>query len=201
MTELQQNRYDRLLRRVGGLIGAKSMVNDVLGELFPMIDVENLNAELALLSGTRLGFSSSTQGAIVGSFNHSQLFNPANSNVLIVLERVDFQSNSTQIVFFQITPIALTNQTTNSVLRDTREGLTARMVGQVREVQQVAPLTRTGAIGVVADETFTLDDKRGLFVLGPGRGLTFATSTNNTSLVVNYLWRERVAEVSELNFP
>ena len=85
MTELQQNRYDRLLRRVGGLIGAKSMVNDALGELFPMLEVENVPGELLALLGTQLGWCSASLGPSVGNFNHHQLFNPADSGVVITV--------------------------------------------------------------------------------------------------------------------
>ncbi len=44
--ELQQNRYDQLIRRVGGIIGPGSKVVEALGELFPVIDVENVPGEL-----------------------------------------------------------------------------------------------------------------------------------------------------------
>ena len=39
MSQLQQSRYDQLLRRVGDLKGPGSKVNDVLHELFPMFDL------------------------------------------------------------------------------------------------------------------------------------------------------------------
>jgi len=55
VTELQQNRYDQLLRRVGDLKGPGSKVNDVLQELFPTIDVENVPGELLFLMGTHIG--------------------------------------------------------------------------------------------------------------------------------------------------
>jgi len=200
MTELQQNRYDKLLRRVGGLIGAKSMVNDALGELFPTIDVESLNAELGLLSGWRLGFGSTDQLASAGNTNHSQLFNPAGSGSLVVLERVDFRTPASAVVRYALATAGLTNFTANVALRDTREGVTVAPLAQLRDVQQPGGVALFGSIVLQAGVTFTIEDKNGLFVLAPGTGLTFATTIQNINFTVNYLWRERVAEASELQF-
>jgi len=201
VTELQQNRYDQLLRRVGGLIGAKSMVNDALTELFPMIDVENLNAELALPAGTRLAFGSISFVASAGDLNHAQLFNPAGSGSVVILERVDIRSSALQDVRYGLATAGLTNFTANQALRDTREGILTQPVAQVRDVQQVGGIAQFGQIIVRGDITFTLREKRGLFVLGPGTGITFATTLANTTGSLTFLWRERVAEQSELNFP
>ena len=200
MTELQQNRYDKLLRRVGGLIGAKSMVNDALGELFPMIDVETLNAELGLLSSWRLGFASTTQAALAANFNLSQIFNPAASGAIVILERVDFASDVSKQIRFALATAGLTNLTANHALRDTREGILVQPVTQIRDVQQVGGIAQFGSLNIQPGVNFTLNDKNGLFVLGPGTGVTFATTIVNSSLDVNYLWRERVAEASELQF-
>lgn len=200
MTELQQNRYDKLLRRVGGLIGAKSMVNDALGELFPQIDVETLNAELGLLSSWRLGFSSIVFAASAGDLNHAQLFNPADSGTIVVLERVDMLDALAQPIRFGLATAGLTNFTANQALRDSREGILVQPVAQVRDVQQVAGIAQFGTITMQAAVTFTLEEKLGLFVLGPGTGLTFATTFVNTDSVFSFFWRERVAEASELQF-
>jgi len=200
VTELQQNRYDKLLRRVGGLIGAKSMVNDALGELFPMIDVETLNAELGLLSGWRLGFSSQSAAASAGDQNLIQLFNPADSGMLVVLERADFRNSVSQIIEYGLATTGLANFTANHALRDTREGILVQPVGQVRDVQQVASIASFGQFLLQADVTFTMEEKAGLFVLGPGTGVTFSTTVVNTTSLIQFLWRERVAQASELQF-
>lgn len=199
MTELQQNRYDQLLRRVGGLIGAKSMVNDALTELFPMVDVEDLKAELALISGSRLAFSSTFQLADPVDLNHSQLFNPTDSNNLIVLERLDIRASIAQNIEYQLATVALADFTANHALRDTRLGIPTAPVGQVRSVEQAGGLAQFGLIWEDTNGK-TIEDKRGLFVLAPGTGLTIATTVANADFIVSYLWRERVAETSELQF-
>lgn len=200
MTELQQNRYDRLLRRVGGLIGPGSMVNDALGELFPMIDVESLNAELAFLADWRLAVASLSHAASVGDQNHVQLFNPADSGVLVVLERVDLQTSADQFFRYVTTATALANFTANQGLRDTRGGVTTTPVAQLRDVQISAGVSREGQIFVRADVNEVLEEKKGLYVLAPGTGVEFVTTVVNLDTTMSFLWRERAAEPSELAF-
>ncbi len=201
MTEIQQNRYDQLIRRVANIVSPGSMVNDALNELFPMIDVENLNAELALLTGWRLGFSSTAQNALAANQNLVQLFNPADSSLLVVLERADFRNSVSQIIEYGLATAALTNFTANQAMRDTREGILTSPVAQLREVQQVASIAAFGQFLLQADVTFTMEEKAGLFVLAPGTGITFSTTVVNTTSLIQFLWRERLAEPAELNFP
>lgn len=201
MTELQQNRYDQLVRRVGNIVAPGSIVGDALNELFPMIDVESVKSELQLLTGTRLGFSSTIQNALAANLNHSQIFNPADSGMLVVLEQIDLLTETQQNIEYALATAGLTNFTANVAFRDTREGILNLPVAQIRDVQQVGGLPQFGLVQGPVGVTITLKDKNGLFVLGPGTGVTFATTLVNTNLQCNYLWRERVAEPAELNFP
>lgn len=201
MTELQQNRYDKLLRRVGGMIGPGSMVNDALTELFPMIDVESLNAELAFLADWRLAFGSLTHLASAGEFNHVQLFNPENSGMLVVLERVDFEVNTNQFVEYVMSDVALTDFTANEAMRDTRPGIVNVPVAQIRDDQTGSGIANTGQIFVRANTNETLLEKKGLFVLAPNTGVRFSTTIANVGSTFTFNWRERTAEPSELNFP
>lgn len=201
MTEIQQNRYDQLVRRVANIVAGGSMVSDALSELFPTLDVETLNLELGLLSGWRFGFSSTVQTQLAANLNHSQIFNPADSGQLVVLERVDLFSATAQRVEFVLATAGLTNLTANEALRDTREGILAPPVAQIRNVQQVGGLPQFGIATIEAGVTFTLNEKKGLFVLAPGTGVTFATTIVNSSLNTSYLWRERAAQPAELKFP
>jgi len=200
MTEIQQNRYDQLVRRVANIVSPGSMVNDALNELFPVLEVETLNAELSLLTGWRLAFSSTSQVGLAANLNHSQLFNPAESGMLVVLERVDLRVGSAQTIEFALASAGLTNFTANQALRDTRPGITTLPVAQCRDVQQVAGIAGFGRFSLLTGESFLFEDKRGLFVLAPGTGITFATTVVNVSMNITYLWRERVAESAELNF-
>jgi len=199
-SELQQNRYDQLVRRVGGIIGPGSKVSEALTELFPVIDVEQVPLELLFLAGTTLGQGATNQSNLAGNLNHSQLFNPVRSGQLIVPTYVSVFSGTAQIIEYTTTITPLTTETGNVIPRDTRAGLAAPVVGQTREVQQVGGLPETGVIRLLANVQFVLRNEGGLFVLAPGTGLTFANTTANTDLLMNYMWRERVALESELNF-
>ena len=199
MTEIQQNRYDRLVRRVTSVVGGGSQVNDTLNELFPMIDVESLVAELLFLSDTRMAFGSVDLAASVGNLNHHQLFNPLGSGNLITLTHVGFESDTAQRFEFDTTTVASTNLTGSRRYRDTRSPIVAQPIGQVRSVQQAGGLPLIGGLFVGAADREVLEDSNGLFVLAPGTGVTFASETANIGTMVSFLWRERVAQTSELN--
>jgi len=200
MTEIQQNRWDQLVRRVAGVVAGGSQVNDTLNELFPTIDVETLNAELGLLSGWRLAFGSTVQTQLAANLNHSQIFNPVGSGQIVVLERVDLFSATAQRIEFVLALTGLASFTSNPNLRDSRVGITTGPIAQLREVQQVGGLPQVGIATIEAGVTFTINEKLGLFVLAPGTGVTFATTIVNSSFNISYLWRERVAQPAELNF-
>lgn len=197
MTELQQNRYDRLLRRVGGLIGAKSMVNDALGELFPTIEVENVPGELLALMATQMGWCSSELLATAAVRNHHQLFNPADSNVLLVVTTVAFHASADTVFRFSNFIAALTTLAGNERRRDTRSGTLASLVAQQRTAQDAVNGGLDFRMEPPARGSVTLTDGNGIAVLFPGTGLTITSQTLNIDSTVSFMWRERVFERSE----
>jgi len=201
-TRLQQARYDGLLRRLGDLKGPGSKVSEVLGDVFPIIDLERLPAELYALAGWRLGFGSTRILNVAGEVGISQIFNPAGSGHLVVPTRIEFTNVSagSGIIEYDTDSGPLDDLFSTSKPRDTRRGITDAMVAQLRETTQVGTLPGIGQIRILANTVFTWTDLDGLFVLGPGTGLDIGSTVANTELLVNYHWRERVAEPSELNF-
>jgi len=200
VTEIQQNRYDQLLRRVNNIVSPGSMVADALNELFPMIDVESLVMDLSFLSGTKHGIASQAFAPSAGELNHYQLFNPADSGNIITLTRVDLHTTASQQFEYDVSAAAIGTSTATHRLRDTRDAVTDQPVGQVRGVQQAGGLPTVGALFVIANTQSTIENQKGLFVLAPGTGVTFATTTNNTTATLTFQWRERVAQAAELNF-
>ncbi len=198
--ELQQNRYDRLIRRVGGLIGVGSKVSEVIGELFPMIDVENLPGELFLLAETRLGMGATNNAAFAGLNNQSQIFNPVDSGSLITVSRVDIASASNQQIVFGLVTALLsgTNMTRN--FRDGRLPIGPDTVAEIRSDQLAGANPNICRVRLQVNDNLTITDRNDIAVLAPGTGLQFSTTTVNTTLSVNYFWRERAAESSELQF-
>ena len=201
MTELQQNRYDQLLRRVGDLKGPGAKVNDVLSELFPMLDVETNRAELQLLSGTRLCMGSTRQANVAAVTSRSQLFNPPDSGVIAVVTHLWAVSDPTLVPINITMIIALTGSPTlTDLFRDGRLGITANPSLQTAVIQDAVVTTPTLRFNSLPSTAVDLTDENGIMVLSPGTGLEVGTQVVNRELDVSYLWRERIAEPSELNF-
>ena len=200
MTELQQSRYDQLLRRVGDLKGPGSKVNDVLQELFPMLDVENLPAELYVLAGWQLGLGAHSLGPVAAESGRIQLFNPVGSGKIATVNRIGVRSSTGQRIRYARVSAALFSGIGTEVFRDTRLDLGSRPSCQIRADTTVALTDANGMVQINADVEEYIDSSNDIFVLGPGSGAEVGTNTLNTSLTVTFFWRERVAEPSELNF-
>lgn len=199
MTEIQQNRYDQLLRRVGGLIGPGAKVADVLTELFPMFDVENMPAELLLLSGTRLCIGGGVVTGVSAESTTAQLFNPADSGILATITSVIIAAQTTGIVRWGVVPVVRGVAVGTETFSDTRLGVVAQPVCDIREDSAVALADGTMQTRVLANTSLTIANQNAVAVLGPGTGFEIGLTTNNQDLNFAFQWRERVAERAELN--
>jgi len=198
VTELQQNRYDQLLRRVGDLKGAGSKVNDVLQELFPTIDVENVPGELLFLMGTRIGWAGTSKAATAGKKAGIQLFNPLGTGMLITVSSVLISPNSIAQLNVGLVSIALGTNTGIPRLRDGRVGVGPSGVSELRTSADA-----TAPVGLVirsnANSATTLQDGNSVCVLAPGIGIVVVGAVDLV-FAVSFNYRERVAEPSELTF-
>lgn len=198
MTEIQQNRWDRLIRRAAGIVGGGSQVNDTLNELFPTMEVENVPGELLALMGWRLGWCSSRLAPSALNRNHHQLFNPADSNVMLVVTKIATGGIATSQYRYTNFIGPLATLAGNERRRDTRSGILEELTGQNRTDQS----TVNGGLdfriraGSGAEEFLT--DPNGVVVLFPGTGVTVSTEDVNVETIVSFMWRERVFEPSEL---
>jgi len=200
MTQLQQSRYDQLLRRVGDLKGPGSMVNDVLQELFPVIDVERVPGELLALSGTSLCLGSASVTGDALERPHIQLFNPVGSGKLVTVSRVIITCQEVLVIRWAIVSVALTTGIGTEVFRDSRINGTSRPTAQMRTDSLVAITDANGQFRLLANTPAYLEDKNSVAVLSPGFGLEVGTDTIASVLQTSFEWRERVAEPSELSF-
>jgi len=198
VTELQQNRYDSLLRRVGDLKGPGSKVNDVLQELFPTIDVENVPGELLFLMGTKIGWAFAAKSPTAGKRSGIQLFNPTGSGQLVTISTVQISTGSTASISWGLVETALATNTGIPRLRDARVGVGPSGVSQLRTSPDAIALISGG--GVLNSITpFVLNDGNSVCVLSPGSGMSVIGAVDqNIQVAFNY--RERVAEPSELTF-
>ena len=200
MANINQNRWDQLVRRVAGLIGPGSKVNNTIGDLFPMLDVENLPGELYLLAGTRLGTGGVQQLGLAGEGARVQLFNPAESGLIVTLTTVILTTTSLGNIRYVITDNVESTNDLGIRVRDTRLGVGTRPTAQVRSASDAAILAGTGEFRLLANNPLTLSDPNGVVVLGPDSGITFQNVAVAQSLTAAFWWRERAAEASELLF-
>ncbi len=197
--EVQQTRWDRIVRRVSGSIGPGSRVGETLPELFPVLDVENVPPELFLLGGTLLAMGSSELSAGAGLFANIGIFNPLGSGKLITVTTCVVGVNFTGKLLWSTSHTAFTTEVTTKASRDTRVVSPEIPVGQIREETSAGLLTHDGQARVTLSDPLTLHDSNGIAVLSPGGGFAVATGTTNKLITAAFFWKERVAEASELS--
>jgi len=197
--DLQTARYDRLVRRVGGIIGPGSKVTEALSELFPMLDLENLPHELLALSNTQTVFSTLIVQPVAAEFSQAQLFNPGGSSTIVIPSSV-WIAGSSGGVAWELTETQISPGGFSGQFRDTRSGFGLESAGKVSADTNAVLIGQRGRLNVLGTESFHLWDDNGIAVLAPGTGIIFSQATVNTSLIVTFFWREREALQSELNF-
>ncbi|KKK68551.1 hypothetical protein LCGC14_2942920 [marine sediment metagenome] len=197
--EVQQTRWDRIIRRVSGSIGPGSRVSETLSELFPVLDVENVPAELLMLGGSRLAIGRTSQAPVAAQFNHSMLRNPGDSGLIITVYEIRFSSTTAQVIQCGLTLNTFTVGGSKQ-FADSRLGATNLPTGEIRIVTgaEVGPdFTRFN----VTPETDTIwRPPLAIAVLGPASAVALQCGTANTQLTVSYFWKERSAEEAELQF-
>lgn len=198
MTELQQNRYDQLLRRVGDLKGPGSKVNDALTELFPMIDVENVPAELLALSGARLCAGNMFIDAGGPTFfSIALLRNNAGTGVIGRLIEISVTSVTQNI--------ALGPTLNSDAALGTRAFIDGRLFGEgtVLVTQGNNNSLVVGsifyAINTGLEGTVIYHPPAAIGIITPGTAFSVSAGTVDTAINVSFLWLERVAQPSELN--
>jgi len=200
MTEIQQGRYDALLRRVADLKGPGSKVNDVLEELFPTFDVENLPDELYILMRTDLAMGGGFIGNVASQAGRGQIFNPVGSGKIITVTQAGFSGQSSTIFRWGRRDTPLTNHLSTQIFRDVRHPLGNLPTGQIRAETSVALANANGQTFAIGGTPFALKDSNGIAVLTEGTGFEIGQALANSDASFYFYWRERVAEPSEINF-
>lgn len=197
--EIQHTRYDRMVRRVTGIIGPGSKVAEVITELFPMIDVEEPPAELYLLGGTVLGMGATDLTAAAAQFPKIQLFNPANSGQLVTVTDLFYTSLVTSNIRVSRDTVTLANGIGTQVARDTRQIITSFPTAQMFSESSVGFINANMVFRVLPNTQFHLQTDNEIMVLAPGTGISISNESAASRALVTFLWRERPAEPSELS--
>jgi len=198
-TEIQQNRYDQILRRVCGMIGPGSKVSEGLAELFPTIDVERVPAELLILGGMRTCMGGGTLIGTGGKAPKAQLFNPADSGMLLILTDIYVGSNTNLTVRWGLSNATFAAHLQTERFTDTRKSFTQLPVGQVHQLETVALATATNQVRVLINVPLHIQPKGAVAILSPGFGFEVGLGTVDSAIFYGFNWRERAAEPSELN--
>ncbi len=199
MGAIQQTRYDELLRRTTDQYGGGSKLGEALEDLFPVIEVENAPSELLRAVGWHLGAAQIGVAPAAATRASVQLFNPVGSGNLVVLTSIFIQVGSTAIVSHGPSFAALTSTNLPGQQRDTRRGVLTNTVARVQEQDDalVAALLQYIGTSNVLNE---FSDPNDIAVLTPGSGWRVSTVEDDIVLRVSFLYRERKALGSELNF-
>lgn len=199
--EVQQTRWDRLIRRVSGSIGPGSRVSETISELFPVIDVERVPGELLILAGTNLAHAGSQVTAAAAEIPNVILFNPPGSNNLITVTQVAVRAGTNDIVRFAVSSGVSGARTNTERFRDARLiSPTGLPVGQISTFSNPSQIAEQVSLSVLANDSKLVSDQNGLAVLSPDTKFVVATTSVQTTMTVTFWWRERPAEVSELQF-
>lgn len=198
-SELQQTRYDRLVRRVGAIIGPGSKVSEALSELFPTLDVELVPGELLVLGGTNLSEGAAQVTGAAGQVPKCQVFNPVDSGVLVTVSSLIVGLDSVGIIRVATSNTPFATGIGTEIFRERRLPLVARPVAQMRTESTVAFVNANISFRVLANVTHQIQDPNGLAVLPPGSGFEVSPNIAASTINVSFLWRERPAEPSELN--
>ena len=197
--EIQQTRYDRLIRRVAGIIGPGSKVSQVITELFPMIDVERVPPELLILMGTKICMGGGTTVATAGQAGKAQLFNPPDSGMIITLTDIVCSQTLTDVIRWGRSSVTFNARITTEVFTDFRNDPVSRPVGQVHQKIEAALASATNQVRIPGNNELHIQPKNSICVLSPGFGFEIGCGVFNAAFHFGFNWRERPIEPSELN--
>jgi len=198
MGRLQTARLENFIRRWGSIKGPGSVLAETLGEVFPILDLENLTPENHAPAGWTLFFGFGSVTAVAAQLAGMSIINPAGSSAIVVIDGLIVRPQTSGILTVG-NSLPLFTQIANAVTRDTR---LAAFTGRAR----IAANANVGAaenglsIRVLQLVDRELEIPRGLGVLGPGGQLAIVSGVTNVDLTVSFYGRIRDAEPSELSF-
>lgn len=140
-------------------------------------------------------------GPVAAQFSDTQIRNPANSNVIVVVEQITCNSSvgdnpfvawgSSVTDFTTVVSLAFTRMDPRGNPQPTAIVSKQTSVGIVGVPQLQRNVQSTGSVDFINN----VDQQ--IPVL-PGQALDVNAQTANTNLIVSYMWRERALELSEL---
>ena len=199
MGRLQTARLENFIRRWGSIKGGGSILSETLGDVFPILDLENLTPENHLTAGWNLFCGQATVVGVAAQLAGLQLTQPAGRTSLVVVDKIIVNAELAQDITFgvNLTPRASIINTNN---KDTRNAQAFNANAIITGNANMGVAALGGIIAVAAATDRELEAPNGLGVLGPGGSFSVVCATVNSDLTVTFFGRERQAEPSELSF-
>jgi len=199
--EVQQTRWDRIVRRVSGSIGHGSRVSETISELFPVMDIERVPGELLVLGGTHICNGAASVAGAAGEVPNVSLFNPIDSNTLLTITQIAIRVDSLQRVRIAFDQTSAGARVNTERFREGRLITATNLpVGQVFTFSNPSQAAQQVELGVGDFNSLILKDENSMGVLSPDTKCTVAGTIVATTIRVTFWWRERPAEQAELQF-
>jgi hypothetical protein len=202
--EILAGRYNRMLQKLFGMKGGP-VAPQLASEIAPAFPLFN-GAENRYLEGwQRFGFATSTTTPAAGNRSAWRIRNPAGSNVVAVIEKLEYSLNSVAD-----TPFLFYNAVATVLPTENLSNLTGTQVdvrgGQTGSVSIISTSINFGLIGsgplwqanapVNSNIDIILTDIHEL-PMAPGSQYTIPSQALVNNFLVSVWWRERLLEESE----
>jgi len=200
--EILVGRFNKAMQRIFG-IKASAPLRQLGGEVMPVTTIFR-GAEDRYLEGWNRFAWSVQVGPNAAQTNGIRLRNPANSNLIAVIERLSIVSPNGGNVFLSAgdsNPDLETIAVFAPMPLDNRQGAalshTSSLVASTSALSPVLQRIIFQTAGVTSGENSLIPDENVEIPMLPTRSLTVQQATVNTIIVANFLWRERYLEESE----
>lgn len=188
------------------VVGRGAIVTTLLEDVFPTVDLFNPSPEFRALGGEHPCFGKVNRNST--DVNAVQLFNPPGSGLIAVVEEVVVNAEMATGWHMAVTDNILSSVGPFKQFRDSRllgNPPFAQPGLQLRSGNSVATPVFDANWAILQDQTDTEfrfnQVDAGIAILSPGFALVIENDEDgmNHNLRVNFLWRERAAEPSELS--
>lgn len=199
--EILVGRYAKGLQRLFGMKGDVP-TKQLSGELIAVHPIFN-GAENRFLEGWSRFFFGAGQNAVAAQFATFQLRNPATSNVIAVVEKINISSNNSDAVgpVLSCGPFGTDLATVGTIAAtpDARVKGNSSLVPSQTTLAAVTNLNQAmWSANAAAGFSYEIILNEGQqMALSPGQALRLSLQTVNIIGTISWFWRERVLEPSE----
>ena len=198
MGRIQTARLDNLIRRWGSIKGPGSLLTETLGDVFPVLDLENLTPENQLTAGWETFWIHGAVAGVVAQTSGVSLINPAGSGSLVVVDTVFLRSEFNSVLTIGSSLPLFTQIIVRVAKRDTR-GQPFTGKAALGGNTNVGAIENGLSLSLVAGVDRQVEIPGSLAVLEPGTQLATVLTFADSNLTASFSGRVRLAEPSELS--